>query len=152
MVLAIGAQEPQSTSRPISTLRSTSITSFHLPIAARLSVTCQQHYGTSIVNKTPLSARTNRRIGGNAPSQYVPRLVQDLDSADRLDQLIRTHHADPVLLASDAFEPFIQQRARSMITLIEEATGRTVGGGTVEDVFSVGSARQAGEELDGDQN
>ena len=31
----------------------------------------------SVVNKTPLSARTNRMIGGNAPSVYLPRVVKD---------------------------------------------------------------------------
>ena len=31
----------------------------------------------SVINKTPIDAETNRRIGGRAPSEYLPRLQHD---------------------------------------------------------------------------
>ena len=34
----------------------------------------------SIVNKTPLTARTNRVIGGRAPSEYLERLANSAGS------------------------------------------------------------------------
>jgi hypothetical protein len=53
----------------------------------------------SIVNKTPLSARTNRIIGGVAPSAYLARLEKGGEqnppiTTERLESILRTHEID----------------------------------------------------------
>ena len=44
----------------------------------------------SIVNKTPLTAKTNKIIGGHAPSYYLNRLVGSID-ATTLDECLASH-------------------------------------------------------------
>lgn len=85
----------------------------------------------SIINKTPLTYRTNRSIGGAAPSQYLARLERGSQnspsiSADRLDELIESHLVDPKLLRQDAFDAFMQDRQRRLLDLIARATGKPV--------------------------
>ena len=84
----------------------------------------------SIINKTPLSFRTNRIIGGVAPSAYLARL-QAGDPAtppieqQRLDGYLRSHLIEPSFLRGDAFESFMVDRQRRLLGLIEQATGKT---------------------------
>lgn len=85
----------------------------------------------SIINKTPLSYRTNRIIGGVAPSEYLRRLEQGGDgtpplAADRLDSHLETHLIDSSLLRADAFTSFMNDRQQRLLALIEEAIGKQV--------------------------
>jgi len=84
----------------------------------------------SIINKTPLAARTNRIIGGSAPSDYLKQLLEDaagLTSAtDVLDGRLATHFIDPDLLRADDFEGFMKARQSALVKLIESATGKSV--------------------------
>ncbi|MEW4530634.1 DUF262 domain-containing protein [Maioricimonas sp. JC845] len=103
-----------------------------------------------VLNKTPLSYRTNRIIGGVAPSKYLDRIeagrtskngqVQDppLDPAV-LDEYLRSHCISPEHLRADDFEGFLEQRRRSLLQLIANATGHTVS----EEI----AAEDEGEEL-----
>lgn len=81
----------------------------------------------SIVNKTPLSAATNRAIGRVAPSAYVKRIETKagIDSAT-LDGLVGTHLIDAGDLRSDDFDAFLWKRMAQLILLIEQFTGKTV--------------------------
>ncbi|GAA4619430.1 DUF262 domain-containing protein [Actinoallomurus liliacearum] len=81
----------------------------------------------SIVNKTPLSAKTNRAIGGVAPSTYLPKIEKqaDIDSG-QLDAVVATHLADAAELRADDFNAFFDQRLGRIISLIEHATGKPV--------------------------
>jgi len=88
----------------------------------------------SIINKTPLTARTNRMLGGVAPSEYLAGLERGgVDSppiaATDIDNFLRTHLIDPELLRADDFEGFYRARQTALLGLIEEATGQTVYGG-----------------------
>lgn len=84
-------------------------------------------YCDSIVNKAPLTARTNRIIGGNAPSDYLPRLQSNVGiDADHMDGHIRTHLVDPALLRADDFEAFFDARKEALIAKIEQVTGKPV--------------------------
>ena len=58
----------------------------------------------SIVNKTPISASSNREIGGVAPSVYLERLEKkgSVLPSD-LDGYVETHWIDHTLLRSDQF-------------------------------------------------
>jgi len=81
----------------------------------------------SIVNKTPLSAATNRTIGGRAPSEYLPGLERRAEiEPGRMDELLASHAIDPGDLRADDFEAFFVSRAAALIDRIENATGRTV--------------------------
>ncbi|MBQ4133247.1 MAG: DUF262 domain-containing protein [Desulfovibrionaceae bacterium] len=83
----------------------------------------------SVVNKTPLSARTNRILGGKAPSNYLDRLVSThcVEEA-ALDAHLRSHLIDPASLKANAFEDFIVNRAKTLLDLIEGAMGKKVSG------------------------
>ena len=63
----------------------------------------------SIINKTPLSASTNRIIGGSAPSSYLGSLERraSIDVA-RMDELVRSHAIDPLLLEQTILTPSSQ--------------------------------------------
>ncbi|MGK9270706.1 DUF262 domain-containing protein [Williamsia muralis] len=85
----------------------------------------------SILNKSPLSARTNRKIGGDAPSAYLSRLLaevtpQDEQQRERLRARLSSHALDPDLLWADDFEGFMEDRQRRLAKLIEKATGKSV--------------------------
>ena len=80
-----------------------------------------------IVNKTALDAHTNRRIGGNAPSIYLPRIESgDGIEPHVLDGFLRSHDIDPVALRRDDFKRFFNQRFESLLLQAERAMGKTV--------------------------
>lgn len=65
----------------------------------------------SVINKTPLSSRTNGIIGGNAPSTYLNNLQNKYNiPAANLDQLLRTHVIDVNAIRNDDFNTFFQKR------------------------------------------
>lgn len=83
----------------------------------------------SIINKTPLSARTNRILGGAAPSHYLGRLEKGAEGAppiapERLDGFLESHLIDPALLRADDFDRFFAARREALLGLIENATGQ----------------------------
>ena len=88
----------------------------------------------SIINKTPLSWRTNRILGGSAPSAYLSRLERgsgDSPSipASTIDFNLETHLIDPTLLRADDFHGFFEQRKAALVKLIEKVTKKTAFGG-----------------------
>jgi len=83
----------------------------------------------SIINKTPLSFRTNRIIGGVAPSEYLAKLEKgDKQSPaiepDRLNDFLGSHLIDPAILRRDDFDAFMPDRQKHLLGLIEQATGK----------------------------
>ncbi|PKN45142.1 MAG: hypothetical protein CVU63_09320, partial [Deltaproteobacteria bacterium HGW-Deltaproteobacteria-20] len=89
----------------------------------------------SVVNKAPLTARTNRILGGNAPSRYLASIeTNHRVAADRLDEILATHLIDPALLRGDSFDEFIRDRARQLLDMVEKAMGKAVVGRDAEDV------------------
>lgn len=87
-----------------------------------------------IANKTPLTARTNRSIGGHAPSTYLSSLEKKVGRG-RLDEIIETHHASAPLLRADAFAAFLRDRARRLLDEIELATAKSVTGRDTPEVL-----------------
>ena len=76
----------------------------------------------SIVNKTALSAATNREIGGRAPSAYLARIENRYDMpASELDGILSTHLIDPDLLRADDFDAFYAARKTHLADLAELA-------------------------------
>lgn len=81
----------------------------------------------SIVNKTALAARTNRKIGGCAPSRYLCTLQQDAQiDRNRMDEILSSHRIPVDALRTDAFEEFFNGRKEELLKLIAEAMGKPV--------------------------
>jgi Uncharacterized conserved protein len=92
----------------------------------------------SIINKTPLTYRTNRIIGGSAPSDYLAKLEKGTSSSppierERLDAYLRSHLIEPDLLRADDFDGFMADRQRKLLALIEKATGKQAYRGAAEE-------------------
>lgn len=89
----------------------------------------------SIINKTPLAYKTNRVIGGVAPSMYLAKLEKGNEASPpiapaNLDALLRSHLIDPILLRSDDFLGFMADRQHRLLALIEGAIGKSAYAGT----------------------
>lgn len=83
----------------------------------------------SILNKTPLSYKANRKIGGDAPSVYLPRLQAEKQvqfSDEQMNDILITHALDPDLLREDNYEAFIANRRTRLSQLISSAMGKPV--------------------------
>ena len=102
----------------------------------------------SIINKTPLSYRTNRIIGGVAPSEYIDKLQkgdQKTPSIERgkLDVYLSSHLVDPAILRADNFEAFMADRQKRLLALIEQATGKA---------SYTGNVPEEGEDVEADED
>jgi len=92
----------------------------------------------SIINKTPLSYKTNRIIGGIAPSEYLTKLETGDKTTppierQRLDGYLGSHLIDPALLRANDFDAFMPDRQKRLLALIEQATGKAAYSGTAQD-------------------
>lgn len=102
----------------------------------------------SIINKTPLAYRTNRMIGGVAPSKYLAKLEKGDKTSPpiertKLDDYLVSHLIDPSLLREDKFDFFMVDRQNRLLELIEEATGKVSYKGTVQ---------EEGEDVEADED
>lgn len=81
----------------------------------------------SIVNKTPLSRKSNNIIGGHGPSIYLKKIetAQSL-TPNRLDGILQTHLIEPQFLRSDDFHGFFAARLKSLTELIAKALDKPV--------------------------
>jgi hypothetical protein len=86
-----------------------------------------------IVNKTAISATTNRKIGGRAPSTYLKTIMADNGpSPEKLALFLRSHHIEPDHLREDEFELFFAARTKAILGIIEAATGLPLAPETAE--------------------
>lgn len=84
----------------------------------------------SILNKTPLSYKANRKIGGNAPSVYIPRLQAEKNvqlTAEEMSEILGSHALDPNLLRADDYSAFINDRRKRLSKLVSSAMGKPIG-------------------------
>ncbi|HYT24674.1 MAG TPA: DUF262 domain-containing protein [Candidatus Polarisedimenticolia bacterium] len=100
----------------------------------------------SIINKSPLSYRTNRIIGGVAPSEYIAKLEKGTDTVppidrDRLDAYLKSHLINSSLLRADSFDALMIDRQKQLLSLIETATGKAA---------YTGSVQEEGEDIEAD--
>ncbi|QJD66995.1 DUF262 domain-containing protein [Xanthomonas campestris pv. badrii] len=81
----------------------------------------------SIINKTPISYKANRMIGGSAPSSYLAALQAhkqvQLDNVG-MDALLVSHRIPVAALRADDFDSFCHQRQQNLLALIEAAMGK----------------------------
>lgn len=79
----------------------------------------------SIVNKTAISAATNRTIGGRAPSSYLKLLQEKAETTEgELRKRVEQHHVDFDLLRADDFDAYFTARQQALLELISTATGK----------------------------
>jgi hypothetical protein len=81
----------------------------------------------SIVNKTAISYKANRKIGGKAPSAYLEQIETDKAvqlSPRAMDEILETHCITPSFLRSDDFEGFYKDRKDTLVRLVEQAMGK----------------------------
>ena len=102
----------------------------------------------SIINKTPLSYKTNRIIGGVAPSEYIAKLEKGNNTTPSIDReninfYLASHLIDASLLRADSFEAFMADRQVKLLALIERATGKSA---------YTGTAQEEGEDVENDDD
>ncbi|MGM8933003.1 GmrSD restriction endonuclease domain-containing protein [Salinicola halophyticus] len=81
----------------------------------------------AIINKTPISFKANRMIGGDAPSAYLARLQnhEQVQLGDEeMNAILEGHRIPTEALRNDDFEVFYQQRKRRLLEIIEKAMGK----------------------------
>jgi len=81
----------------------------------------------AIVNKTPISYKANRMIGGASPSAYLKKLQEHKQVQlpnEAMDLLLSSHRIDPAALREDDFESFYRARKAALLALITEAMGK----------------------------
>lgn len=79
-----------------------------------------------VVNKTPIAYRTNRKLGGEAPSKYLQTIQNINVAADALDKNLRSHVMDVASLRADDFQTFFIRRAKALLELIGKAMGKQI--------------------------
>lgn len=83
----------------------------------------------AIVNKTPISYKANRMIGGIAPSQYLAKIEKHKQvqaSSVEMNLILESHCIPPQALRQDDFDAFYTQRKQRLLALIEQAMGKSV--------------------------
>ncbi|MFB7157995.1 DUF262 domain-containing protein [Lysinibacillus sp. NPDC056232] len=89
----------------------------------------------SVVNKTPLFAKTNRGIGGSAPSKYSQKIIIDNRVTEKnLNNYLETHLISIEDLKNDNFEEYFIKRAKSLLNLISVAMDKPISNLDGEDV------------------
>ena len=107
----------------------------------------------SIINKTPLSFRTNRIVGGVAPSQYLAKLEKGDSTTPAIDRnrlggYLGSHLIDSELAYGDHFEAFLADRQKRLLALIEQAIGKMAYAGDTPDEGIDAEADQDAVEAD----
>jgi hypothetical protein len=102
----------------------------------------------SIINKTPLSYRTNRIIGGSAPSEYLVKLLKGDETTppirpENLDSYLTSHLINPSLLYTNQFDAFMADRQKRLLALIEQAIGKAP---------YIGDVQEEGEDIEADED
>jgi len=98
----------------------------------------------SIINKTPISYKANRMIGGVAPSEYLNKIqhhrqVQLNDTG--MDAILESHLILASTLRTNDFDGFYEARKASLLSLIERAMGKPLlSAAPLEDDFEQGEA------------
>ena len=78
----------------------------------------------SIINKAPLAYSTNRTIGGDAPSIYIPRHMDKVNGVETTNEVLISQLINPEYIRNDDFENFYYERKNKLIGLIEKAMNK----------------------------
>ena len=87
------------------------------------------HLCDCIVNKTMISAKANRMVGGKAPSKYLEQIQSHVqvgvDDAE-MASILASHHIDAAALRSDNFDSFFSALREALLDLIAQAMGKGI--------------------------
>jgi hypothetical protein len=85
-----------------------------------------------IINKTPLSGRTNRIVSGDAPSKYLARIKKHAGVNDEeFLEILKSHVLNPEYLYKDDFIGFFNDRKEQILQRIERAMNKKIPRGEV---------------------
>jgi hypothetical protein len=87
----------------------------------------------SIINKSPLTARTNRSIGGDAPGEYLERIASSDVPRKVLDGYLRSHLIDSEHLWSNDFHKYFSVRQSALLDRIRAVMGKQIASDDIED-------------------
>ncbi len=83
----------------------------------------------SIINKTPISYKANRMIGGKAPSSYLESIqahkqvgLQD----DAMNSVLESHYIEAAALRADDFDGFYASRKEKLLAVVEAVMGKAI--------------------------
>jgi hypothetical protein len=80
-----------------------------------------------IINKTPLSGRTNRIVSGDSPKKYLERLKKYAGVSDEeFNKNLVSHLLNPDFLYNDDFYGFFYNRKEQILQKIEKAMGKQI--------------------------
>lgn len=80
-----------------------------------------------IINKTPLSGRTNRIVSGDAPSKYLNRLKKNAEVSDEeFQEILKSHVLSPEYLYQNDFKSFFNDRKEKILERIEKAMNKSI--------------------------
>ena len=80
-----------------------------------------------IINKTPLSGRTNRIVSGDAPGKYLERIRKHAGVPnEEFIAILKSHVVDPQFMYSDDFYGFFDDRKERILQKIETAMGKPI--------------------------
>jgi hypothetical protein len=86
-----------------------------------------------IINKTPLSGRTNRIVSGDAPSKYLDR-IQKHAGVDRdiFQSILQSHVLSPNYMYANDFHGFFNDRKEQILQRIEKTMDKKIPRETVQ--------------------
>ena len=91
----------------------------------------------SVINKAPLSYRTNRILGGHEPSKYITTIEnKHRVRSEDLDKFFKSHLIEPTLIRNNDFQLFILDRSTKLLEIIENAMGKAVTGKDSDEVLN----------------
>ena len=80
-----------------------------------------------IVNKTAISAKTNRMIGGSTTSNYLARIRKSAGIIPtRMGSILESHVIEPAATRSDDFLGFFKAREKALLDRVEAAMGKPI--------------------------
>jgi len=80
-----------------------------------------------IINKTPLSGKTNKIVSGDAPSKYLVRLRKNagVDETE-FNSILLSHVLEPAHMYKDDFKQFLDDRKERILQKIEKAMNKKI--------------------------
>lgn len=99
------------------------------------SLGLQDNKWNSVINKTPLSAKSNRMIGGSAPSIYLDKIEKNMTGLSNLENNLKSHYISVEDIRNNDFDNYYIKRTKSILKLIETAMGKPISGLDSENVI-----------------
>ncbi|MNZ11425.1 hypothetical protein D3C78_282890 [compost metagenome] len=81
----------------------------------------------SVINKTAISYKANRMIGGKAPSSYLKSVQEHAQvqmGDDAMNAILESHFIAPQSMREDDFEQFFALRQQSLLAIVAQAMGK----------------------------